>query len=41
MVGSNPVAVLATIILMSYTKLLLTSQGVLSYRSNWLQDKKY
>ena len=29
--GSNPVAVLATIILMSYTKLLLTSQGLLSY----------
>ena len=31
LLGSNPVAVLATIILMSYTKLLLTSQGVLSY----------
>ena len=31
LLGSNPVAVLATVILMSYTKLLLTSQGVLSY----------
>ena len=31
LLGSNPVAVLATIILMSYTKLLLTSQEILSY----------
>ena len=31
LLGSNPVAVLATVILMSFTKLLLTSQGVLSY----------
>ena len=31
LLGSNPVAVLATIILMSYTKLLHTSQGILSH----------
>ena len=31
LLGSNPVAVLAAIILMSYTKLLLTSQEILSY----------
>ena len=43
--GSNPVAVLATVVLMSYNKLLHTSQQKLSYvtvyYSNGTQDKRW
>ena len=36
--GSNPVAVLATVVLMSYSKLLHTSQQVLSYVTIYYSD---
>ena len=43
--GSNPVAVLATVVLMSYSKLLHTSQQILSYvtvyYSNGTQEKRW
>ena len=43
--GSNPVAVLATVVLMSYSKLLHTSQQILSYvtvyYSDGTQDKRW
>ena len=43
--GSNPVAVLATLVLMSYSKLLHTSQQILSYvtvyYSNGTQEKRW
>ena len=43
--GSNPVAVLATVVLMSYNKLLHTSQEILSYAtvyySNGTQEKRW
>ena len=43
--GSNPVAVLATVVLMSYNKLLHTSQQTLSYAtvyySNGTQEKRW
>ena len=43
--GSNPVAVLATVVLMSYNKLLHTSQQILSYvtvyYSNGTQEKRW
>ena len=43
--GSNPVAVLATVVLMSYSKLLHTSQQLLSYvtvyYSNGTQEKRW
>ena len=43
--GSNPVAVLATVVLMSYSKLLHTSQEILSYvtvyYSNGTQEKRW
>ena len=43
--GSNPVAVLATVVLMSYSKLLHTSQQILSYAtvyySNGTQEKRW
>ena len=43
--GSNPVAVLATVVLMSYNKLLHTSQQILSYvtvyYSNGTQQKRW
>ena len=43
--GSNPVAVLATVVLMSYNKLLHTSQEILSYvtvyYSNGTQEKRW
>ena len=36
--GSNPVAVLATVVLMSYNKLLHTSQQILSYVTVYYSD---
>ena len=43
--GSNPVAVLATVVLMSYSKLLHTSQEILSYAnvyySNGTQERRW
>ena len=43
--GSNPVAVLATVVLMSYSKLLHTSQQILSYVTvyyyNGMQEKRW
>ena len=43
--GSNPVAVLATVVLMSYSKLLHTSQQIFSYvtvyYSNGTQEKRW
>ena len=43
--GSNPVAVLATVVLMSYSKLLHTSEQILSYvtvyYSNGTQEKRW
>ena len=36
--GSNPVAVLATVVLMSYNKLLHTSQQILSYMTVYYSD---
>ena len=43
--GSNPVAVLATVVLMSYSKLLHTSQEILSYvtvyHSDGMQEKRW
>ena len=45
LIGSNPVAVLATVVLMSYSKLLHTSQQILSYvtlyYSNGTQEKRW